>query len=184
MDAFLGLGLGLGLGWVTGVVSDLLHWVVGIRGADVMEGDGQSRPQVMDFGLVLLRFLMICGGQGMFPHYMDERYFALDFYPWSCDLIDGVTLGAGQAEEHRSYLCIMWIGGGWILAFLWWLAWGTMRKLGLWVLGHFERYGIVCFCLRLLSIFFFIRCLALACISLRMVARSEFLHSRGLVMDK
>ncbi len=74
------------LSWVGDwFVSDLLNWVVGVRGADVMEGGGQSRPQMMDFGLVLLR--------------LDERYFALDFYPWSCDSIGGVTLGAGWAER-------------------------------------------------------------------------------------
>ncbi len=77
MDSFLG--------WVTGVVSDLLFWVVGVRGADALEGGGETCPQVMDFGLVLLRFLMICGGQDMFPHYMDERYFLSEFYPWSVD---------------------------------------------------------------------------------------------------
>jgi hypothetical protein len=116
MDAFLG--------WVTGVVSDLLFWVVGVRGADALEGGGQTRPQVvMDFGLVLLRFLMICGWRGMFPHYMDESYFLSYFYPWSVDSIGGVTLGAGRAEQLRqmlsaymlcahNYLCIMWMGGG------------------------------------------------------------------------
>ena len=42
MDAFLGLGLGLGLGWVTGVVSDLLHWVVEIRGAWAVSSSGDG----------------------------------------------------------------------------------------------------------------------------------------------
>ena len=64
MDAFLE--------WVTGVISDLLFCVVGVRGTDVLEGGGQTRPQVMGFGLVLLRFLMICGGRDMFPHHLDE----------------------------------------------------------------------------------------------------------------
>ena len=117
MDAFLG--------WVTGIVSDLLFWVVGVHGADALEGGGQTRPQVMDFWLVLLRFLMICGGRDMFPHYVDEKeYFSSDFNPWSVDSIGGVTLGAGRAERLRQmlssyvlctriYLCIMWMGGGW-----------------------------------------------------------------------
>ena len=117
MDAFLG--------WVTGVISDLLFWVVGVRGADVLEGGGQTLPQVMGFGLVLLRFLMICGGRDMFPHHFNEKYFSSDFYPWSVDSIGGVTLGAGRAERlrrmlssymlcARNYLRIMWMGGGWI----------------------------------------------------------------------
>ena len=63
-------------------MSDLLFWVVGVRGADALEEGGQTHPQVvMDFRLVQLRFLMICGRRGMFPHYMDERYFLSDFYP-------------------------------------------------------------------------------------------------------
>jgi hypothetical protein len=97
----------------------------GFRGADALEGGGQTCPQVMDFGLVLLRFLMICGGRDTFPHYVDEKYFSSDFYPWSVDSIGGVTLGAGRAERLRrmlsshmlcacNYLCIMWMGGGWI----------------------------------------------------------------------
>ncbi len=68
---------------------------------------------------------MIYGGWGMFPHYMDERYFLLDFYPWSVDSIGGVTLRPGWAEQLRwmlsaymlcacNYLRIMWMGGGWI----------------------------------------------------------------------
>jgi hypothetical protein len=51
------------LRWVSGVVSELLLWVVEVCGADVVEGNGQTCHQVMDFGLVLLRFLMICGGR-------------------------------------------------------------------------------------------------------------------------
>ena len=60
-----------------------LLWVVGVCGADVLEGDRQTCPQVMDFGLVLLRFLIICGGRAMFTHCLEERYFSSDFYPWS-----------------------------------------------------------------------------------------------------
>jgi hypothetical protein len=63
------------LRWVTSVVSDLLLWVVGVRGADVLEGGGQTHPQVMEFGLVLLRFLMICGGFFV---------FSLLFYYFCC----------------------------------------------------------------------------------------------------
>ena len=115
--------MGAFLLWVTGVMSDLLFWVVGVHGADALEGGGQTRPQVMGFGLVLLRFLMICGGRDMFPHYLDEKYFSSDFYPWSVDSIGRVTLGAGRAERLRrmlssymlcacNYLCIMWMEGG------------------------------------------------------------------------
>jgi hypothetical protein len=40
------------LGWVTGVISDLLSWVVGVRASD--DGGGTS-PRVMDFAVVLMR---------------------------------------------------------------------------------------------------------------------------------
>jgi hypothetical protein len=152
MDAFLG--------WVTGVMSDLLFWVVGVRGADVLEGGGQTRPQVMGFGLVLLRFLMICGGRDMFPHYLDEKYFSSDFYPWSLTRLAGLLLGlvglsscVGCFHHICSALVIIfvlceWGVGG--LVPLWGFVWDMMRILGFWVLGLSERCGIVCFCLGLL----------------------------------
>ncbi len=183
MDAFLR--------WVTGVVSDLLFWVVGIRGADALEGGGQTRPQVMDFGLVVLRFLMIGCGRDMFPHYEDAKYFSSDFYPWSVDSIGGVvTLGAGWAERlrrmlslymlcARNYLRIMWREGGWIGVpvvvrlgydeFTWPLGVGTFREV--WHRVFLPRTPID---------FSFTGCLVLVCTVLRMVVRWGSFSSRGL----
>jgi hypothetical protein len=48
------------LGWVTGVVADLLNWVVGVWSS---AGGGVGlHPQVMEFASVLMRFLLVCGG--------------------------------------------------------------------------------------------------------------------------
>jgi hypothetical protein len=53
------------LGWVTGVVADLLNWIVGVPSS---AGDGGgSHLQVMEFASVLMRSLLVCGGSGVFP---------------------------------------------------------------------------------------------------------------------
>ncbi len=50
---------------MTGLVADLLDWVVGVWS---FTGDGAgSHLQVMEFASVLMRFLLICGGSGVFP---------------------------------------------------------------------------------------------------------------------
>ncbi len=54
---------------MTGVVADLLNWVVGVQSSS---GDGASlHPQVMEFASVLMRFLLVCGGLGVFPSSFD-----------------------------------------------------------------------------------------------------------------
>ncbi len=59
--------------WVTGVVADLLNWVVGIQSS---AGDGAGlHPQVMDFASVLMRFLLVCGGSGVFPLHSADKYW-------------------------------------------------------------------------------------------------------------
>jgi hypothetical protein len=61
------------LGWVTGVVADLLDWVVGVRSS---AGDGSGpHPQVMEFASVLMRFLLLCGGSWVFPLYLADKYW-------------------------------------------------------------------------------------------------------------
>ncbi len=60
------------LGWVTGVVGDLFDWVVGVWSLAV-DGTGLP-PQVMGFASVLMRFLLICDGSGVFPLSMVEKY--------------------------------------------------------------------------------------------------------------
>jgi hypothetical protein len=63
------------LGWVMGVVGDLLEWVVGVW-SSVVDGTG-SPPQVMGFASVLMQFLLICGGSGVFPLSMAKNYWPL-----------------------------------------------------------------------------------------------------------
>jgi hypothetical protein len=79
------------LGWVMGVVADLLDWVVGVwSSAD--DGAG-SYPQVMDFSSVLMRFLLVCGGSGVFPLHLADKY-------WPCyQSPAGVQYDVGLAER-------------------------------------------------------------------------------------
>jgi hypothetical protein len=88
------------LGWVTGVVADLLDWVVG---AWFSAGDGAGlHRQVMDFASVLMRFLLVCGGSGAFPLHLADKY-------WPCyQSPAGVQYDAGLAERLRhSFLSFM-----------------------------------------------------------------------------
>ena len=79
------------LGWVTGVVGDLFDWVVGVWSLAV-DGSG-SPPQVMGFTSVLMRFLLICGGSGVFPLSMAKKYWPLYCSP------AGVRHDEGLAER-------------------------------------------------------------------------------------
>jgi hypothetical protein len=104
------------LGWVTGVVADLLDWVVGVRSST--GGGAGSRPQVMEFASVLMRFLSVCGGSGVFPLYLADKY-------WPCyQSPAGVQYDAGLAErlQHRflsfmlcahNYVRLMWLDATW-----------------------------------------------------------------------
>jgi hypothetical protein len=59
------------LGWVTGVVADLLNWVVGVWSS---AGGGVGlHPQVMEFASVLMRFLLVCGSSGVFPLHLADK---------------------------------------------------------------------------------------------------------------
>ncbi len=60
------------LGWVIRVVADLLDWFVGV-GSSVVDGGG-LHPQVMEFVSVLMRFLLVCGGPGVFPLHLANGY--------------------------------------------------------------------------------------------------------------
>ena len=76
-------------------------WWWGVCSSDVMEEVGESRPQVMDFRLVLMRLLMIFSGWGMFPCYMDNMHFGSESYPcWSGYLVEGgIAVGGGRGER-------------------------------------------------------------------------------------
>ncbi len=58
------------LGWVTGVAADLLDWAVDVRSS--AGGGVGSHPQVMEFASVLMRFLLVCGGLGVFPLHLAD----------------------------------------------------------------------------------------------------------------
>ena len=105
------------LGWVTGVVADLLNWVVGVRSS---AGDGAgSRPQVMEFASVLMRFLLVCGGLRGFPLYLADKY-------WPCyQSPAGVQYDAGSVERLQrcflsfmlcahNYMRLMWLDATWV----------------------------------------------------------------------
>jgi hypothetical protein len=61
------------LSWVTGVVADLLDWVVGVWSS--VGGGVGSHPQVMEFASVLMRFLLVCGGSGVFLLHFADIYW-------------------------------------------------------------------------------------------------------------
>jgi hypothetical protein len=72
------------LGWVTGVVADLLNSVVGVRSS--ADGGVGSHRQVMEFTSVLMRFLLVCGGLGVFPLHLADKYwpcYFTDVYVWT-----------------------------------------------------------------------------------------------------
>jgi hypothetical protein len=79
------------LGWVMGVVADLLDWVVGVQSS---AGDGAGlHPQVMEFASVLMRFLLVCGGSGVFLLHLADKYWPCYWSP------AGVQYYAGLAER-------------------------------------------------------------------------------------
>ena len=84
------------LGWVTGVVGDLLEWVVGVR-SSVVDGTG-SPPQVMGFASVLMQFLLICGGSGVFPLSMAEKYWPV------CGMMRGWRRGCNVGSSHLCFV--------------------------------------------------------------------------------
>ena len=105
------------LGWVTRVVSDLMTWIVGVKASGV---EGGIPPRVIDFALVLMRFLMICGGGGVCPYHVVAKHFPAEEYPWS-----GVYVGRRLSERlrrmclsfmtcARNYLRLMWMDGEWV----------------------------------------------------------------------
>ena len=61
------------LGWVTKAAADLLNWVVGVW--SLVVDACVLTPQVMGFVLVLMRFLLVCGGSVVFPLHLAEKYW-------------------------------------------------------------------------------------------------------------
>ena len=78
----------------------MFDWVVGVWSLAV-DGSG-SPPQVMGFASVLMRLLLICGGSGVFPLSMAEKYWPLYCSP------AGVRYDEGLAERlQRWFLSFM-----------------------------------------------------------------------------
>jgi hypothetical protein len=105
------------LGWVTGMVVDLLDWFVGIWSSTVDEG--ALHPQVMDFTSKLMRFLLVCGGSGVFLFHLADRFWPSYHFP------TGVQYDVGLAERlwHCflsymlcvcNYLCLMQMDATWV----------------------------------------------------------------------
>jgi hypothetical protein len=69
-------------------------WVFGVR-ASLVEVGGPSAC-IVDFALVLMRFLLICCEGGMFPQSLGKLYFKAECCPWS-----GVYVGRGRGEQLR-----------------------------------------------------------------------------------
>ncbi len=99
------------------MLADLLDWVVGVSSS---AGDGAGpRLEVMEFASVLMRFLLICGGLGVFPLYLADKY-------WPCyQSPAGVQYDAGLVERlqrcflsfmlcTRNYLRLMWLDATWV----------------------------------------------------------------------
>jgi hypothetical protein len=108
------------LGWVTGVVSNLLLWTVGIWASVDGGVAGGSSPKVMNFACVMMSFLLICGGRDMVPQCLVGNYFASTQNPAS-----GVWFGEGCGERlcgmfllymrcTCNYLHLMWMDREWV----------------------------------------------------------------------
>ncbi len=88
------------LGWVTGLVADLLKRAVGVWSS---AGGGVGlHPQMMEFASVLMRFLLVCGGSGVFPLHLADKY-------WPCyQSPAGVQYDVGLVERlQRCFLSFM-----------------------------------------------------------------------------
>jgi hypothetical protein len=161
----------ISLGWVTGVVSDLLQWVVvgglyfrfdGRGGWVLPSGDGF--PVGFDEAFVDFQWV----GHVFLLHGKHAVRVGISLLVWFFDW--GRNCGrwglGWEASSDVASLHALWCGlmvDG--LVFPWWLGWEdriTRRRLGLWWLGHFTRScGIVPFYLELWLISFFIWCSAL-----------------------
>jgi hypothetical protein len=88
------------LGWVTGVLADLLNWVVGVWSS--AGGGFGSHPQVIEFASVLMKFLLVYGGSRVFPLHLADKY-------WPCyQSPAGVQCDVGLAERlQRHFLSFM-----------------------------------------------------------------------------
>jgi hypothetical protein len=60
-------------GWVTRMVTNLLDWFVSIWSSAV--DNGGSHLQMIDFMSVLMQFLLVCGGSGVFPLHLADKYW-------------------------------------------------------------------------------------------------------------
>ncbi len=72
-------------------MADILDWFIGIWPSAVDEGI--SHLQVMDFASVLMCFLLVCGGSGVFPLYLADKYWPSLHSP------TGVQYNAALAER-------------------------------------------------------------------------------------
>jgi hypothetical protein len=99
------------------VVGEFFNWVVGVWSPAV---DGSSLPpQVMDFASVLMHFLLICGGLGVFPLSMAKKYWPLYCSP------AGVRYDEGLVERLQcrfllimlcacNHLRLIWMDTTWV----------------------------------------------------------------------
>jgi hypothetical protein len=105
------------LGWVTRVVADFLDWVVGVWSLVVDEGG--LHLQVMDFPSILMQFLLVSGGSGVFPFHLAENYCHSYCSP------AGVQYDEGLVKRLQycfllymicawNYLCLMWRNAAWV----------------------------------------------------------------------
>ncbi len=98
-------------------MADQLGWFVGVwSSAD--DGVG-LHLQVMDVVLVLMRFLLVCGGSGVFPLHLADKY-------WPCYRSPaGVQYDAGLAKRLQcrflsfmlcacNYMRLMWLNATWV----------------------------------------------------------------------
>jgi hypothetical protein len=105
------------LGWVPGVVADLFDWFLGVWYS--ADDGGGLHLQVMDFASVLMRFLLVCGGSGVFPLHLAD-----DYWPCYCSPAS-MQYDAGLAERLQHcflsfilyahiYLSLMWLDATWV----------------------------------------------------------------------